>query len=114
MADARGGPEREALQWQKYEDTSTGYFLTYSPEPVEYVDIGAWVHDMTCHAGGEENRTRGGLYRPATRSTIIAHSLKRGGDFSAAWRLMQPNTSYDDRRSKAARPTWPDSDERLN
>ena len=46
VEDARGGPEREALQWQKYEDTSTGYWLTYSPEPVEYVDIGAWVHDM--------------------------------------------------------------------
>ena len=105
VAEARGGPEREALQWQKFEDTSTGYFLTYSPEPVEYVDIGVWVHDMTCHARGEEKRTRVGLYRPPARSTIIAHNLKRGG-FSAAWELMQPNASYDDRRCKA---DWPDS-----
>ena len=33
------GPEREALQWQKYEDTTTGYWLTHSPEPVEYVRV---------------------------------------------------------------------------
>ena len=46
MEEARGGPEREALQWQKYEDTSTGYWLSYSPATVQYVDIGAWVLDM--------------------------------------------------------------------
>ena len=48
--EAARGPDREALQWQKFEDTSTGYWLTYSPQPVEYVDIGAWIHDMVRRA----------------------------------------------------------------
>ena len=97
VEEARGGPEREALQWQKYEDTSTGYWLTYSPEPVEYVDIGAWVHDMLCHELGEEKRQRVGLYHPPSNSSIITHNLKNGGQ-TVAWELMQPHSTYDHRR----------------
>ncbi len=51
VAAARGS-DREALQWQKYEDTSTGYWLTYAPEPVHYVQYGPWVrvHDAALHS----------------------------------------------------------------
>ena len=37
------GPSREALQWQKFEDTSTGYWLTYAPFTIDYLNIGRWV-----------------------------------------------------------------------
>ena len=30
VEEARG-PDRDELQWQKYEDTATGYWLTYTP-----------------------------------------------------------------------------------
>ena len=35
------GATREALQWQKFEDTSTGYWLTYSPFTIEYMNVRA-------------------------------------------------------------------------
>lgn len=40
------GTTREAVQWQKYEDTSTGYWLSYAPFNIEYVNVGRWVHDF--------------------------------------------------------------------
>ena len=73
------GPEREALQWQKFEDTTTGYWLTHSPEPVEYVNIGYWHHDYLCGENGEVAATRGGIYRPPANYSILVHNLKRGG-----------------------------------
>ena len=47
MAEA-AGPEREALQWQKYEDTTTGYWLSFAPRRVHYVDLAVGVHDAAC------------------------------------------------------------------
>jgi len=41
------GPDREALQWQKFEDTTTGYWLSYAPERVLYVDIGPLSSNCT-------------------------------------------------------------------
>ena len=35
------GATREELQWQKFEDTSTGYWLTYSPFTIEYMNVRA-------------------------------------------------------------------------
>ena len=67
VAEARG-PGREALQWQKYEDTSTGYWLTYSPFRVEYVNVGRWVHDFRCDPLGAHKAAGGGLYRPVRPS----------------------------------------------
>eukprot|EP00964_Phaeocystis_antarctica_P101489 scaffold66950_cov60-Phaeocystis_antarctica.AAC.2 len=60
-----GGPDREALQWQKFEDTSTAYWLTYSPATVQYVDIGPMIHDAACHVDGARKRARDGTYRCA-------------------------------------------------
>ena len=59
------GPEREALQWQKYEDTSTAYWVSYSPATVQYVDIGPLIHDAACHVDGARKRARDGTYRCA-------------------------------------------------
>jgi hypothetical protein len=105
VEEARGA-EREALQWQKFEDTSTGYWLTYSPEPVEYVDIGAWIHDMACHVLGEEKRKRVGLYHPPSNSSVITHNLKMGGQ-KVAWELMQLHSTYDHQRCKRDWPNAP-------
>ena len=91
------GAEREVLQWQKYEDTSTGYWLTYAPFTVRYINMGVWVHDFVCHARGEEKRARGGTYRPPNNASIFVHNLKNGG-FAAAWELAQPNVKYDHAR----------------
>ena len=33
------GPTHEELQWQKYEDSTTGYWLSHAPEPVHYVNV---------------------------------------------------------------------------
>jgi len=94
VAAARG-PDREALQWQKFEDTSTGYWLTYARERVNYVNIGRWVHDWSCRPDGEEKRNGGGLYRPASSISLLVHNLKRGG-FHYGWQLMQDaNATYE-------------------
>lgn len=37
------GSTREELQWQKYEDTTTGYWLTYCPHRIQFIDIGPQV-----------------------------------------------------------------------
>ena len=73
------GATRDELQWQKFEDTTTGYWLTHSPEPVEYVNIGYWHHDYLCGENGEVAATRGGIYRPPANYSILVHNLKRGG-----------------------------------
>ena len=62
VEEARG-PTREALQWQKYEDTTTGYWLSYAPRTVQYVDIGTLVHDIGCHPQGTVQREGESLYR---------------------------------------------------
>ena len=66
------GPEREALQWQKFEDTSTAYWLTYSPATVQYVDIGPLIHDAACHVDGARKRARDGTYRCALAAPPLA------------------------------------------
>ena len=40
VLEARG-PSREALQWQKFEDTTLGYWLQYAPfaPQIRYVDV---------------------------------------------------------------------------
>mmetsp|Transcript_13716 Transcript_13716/g.40059 ORF Transcript_13716/g.40059 Transcript_13716/m.40059 type:complete len:441 (-) Transcript_13716:429-1751(-) len=95
VAEARG-PGREALQWQKYEDTSTGYWLTYAPFRVEYVNVGRWVHDFRCDPLGAHKAAGGGLYRPASPASLLVHNLKNGG-FNAAFEQMQ-GAAYDHRR----------------
>jgi len=82
------GATRDQLQWQKFEDTSTGYWLTYSPEPVEYVNIGYWHHDLQCTSKGEEAAKKGGIYRPPANYSILVHNLKKGG-FRFAHARMQ-------------------------
>ena len=91
VADA-AGPSRETLQWQKFEDTSTGYFVSYAPRTVQYVDIGPLVHDIDCHIEGERKRRGGGTYRPPTNATILVHNLKGPTAFAYAWAHMQTET----------------------
>lgn len=91
VADA-AGPTHEALQWQKFEDTSTGYFVSHSPRTVKYVDIGPLVHDVFCHKEGERKRRGGGTYRPPTNVSLFVHNLKGATAFSFAWENMQPVT----------------------
>lgn len=65
------GATREELQWQKFEDTSTGYWLTYAPFTIEYMNVGRWVHDMACHPNGAHKAQGGGLYRPPSNATLL-------------------------------------------
>ena len=85
VADARGA-DHEELQWQKYEDTTTGYWASYSPKPVQYVDVGALIHDVHCHAEGARKRLSGGLYRPPANVSLLVHNLKTASGFDFAWR----------------------------
>ena len=86
------GATRDESQWQKFEDTSTGYWLTYSPEPVDYVNIGYWHHDLQCTA--KDDSLSGGIYRPPANFSILVHNLKRGG-FRFAHARMQRHQAYD-------------------
>ena len=98
VADA-AGPTREALQWQKFEDTSTGYFVSRAPRTVNYVDIGPLVHDVECHVEGERKRRGGGTYRPPANSSLFVHNLKGPSAFAFAWEHMQATTlPYDHAR----------------
>ena len=54
VADA-AGPSREELQWQKFEDTSTGYWLSYCPHTIQFIDIGPQVRP----AGSKTMERRG-------------------------------------------------------
>jgi hypothetical protein len=96
VAEARGA-SRDEWQWQKYEDTSTGYWLTYADETVHYVNIGRWVHDFQCHPDGASQAQGGTLYRPASPSSLLVHNLKHWG-FHAAFELMQQGAGYDHQR----------------
>ena len=82
------GARREELQWQKYEDTTTGYWLTFAPQPVHYINVQRWVHNMLCHKQGHLWSKGGGMLRPPTDSTLLVHDLKSAG-FSYAWHLVQ-------------------------
>ena len=82
------GPDREQLQWQKFEDTSTAYWLSYAPRLVRYVDVGPLIHDIDCMADGERKRRGGGTYRPPTNASVLVHNLKGPHAFGFAWRHM--------------------------
>ncbi len=86
---AAAGESREALQWQKFEDTSTGYMVSRAPTTVRYVDIGPLVHDISCHAQGERKRRGGATYRPPANSSVFVHNLKGPAAFAFAWEHMQ-------------------------
>ena len=92
VADA-AGPEHETLQWQKFEDTSTGYMVSRAPRTVHYIDIGPLVHDIACHPQGERKRRGGATYRPPANSSVLVHNLKGPAAFSFAWEHMQPETT---------------------
>lgn len=102
VAAARGA-YREDWQWQKFEDLTTGYWLSFAPEPVQYVKIDRWVHDFACHPEGARKLRGGGLYRPPSNATLVLHNLKNGG-FNVGYELMQPDAPpYDHGRCKADR-----------
>jgi len=88
VAAARGA-ERNAYQWQKYEDTTTGYWLTFANETVNYVNIERWVHDFDCPP-----KATGWLNRAPSPQSLLVHNLKLRG-FHAAWELMQEGAVYD-------------------
>lgn len=96
VAEARGA-SRDEFQWQKYEDTTTGYWLTYADGPVHYINIGRWVHDFRCHPDGARMAQTGALYRPPSPETLMVHNLKRRG-FHAAFQMMQQGARYNHRR----------------
>jgi hypothetical protein len=82
------GPSREGLQWQKFEDTSTGYWLSYSNRTVHYVDIGPLVHDVACHPEGGQQRDGDGTYRPPANTSLLVHNLKSPSAFGYAFDHM--------------------------
>ena len=86
--DARG-PTREALQWQKFEDTSTGYWLSYAPARVRYIDIATLVHDIDCHPEGQRLRDGEGTYRPPSNTSLLVHNLKTPSAFGYAYEHMR-------------------------
>ena len=79
--DEAGGPDREEFQWQKYEDTTTGYWLSYAPMNVTYVNIGYWLHDFACYPNAEVEKThlKGFLNRPPANFSLFVHQLKSNG-----------------------------------
>ena len=85
VADARGA-DHEELQWQKYEDTTTGYWVSYSPKLVQYVDVGPFIHDAHCHAEGARKRSAEATYRPPANVSLLVHNLKTASGFDFAWR----------------------------
>ena len=89
------GPTRNAIQWQKFEDTSTGYWLSYTPFTVLYVNVARWVHDFVCHKNGAHKAKGGGLYRPPCNLTLFVHNLKHGGFHYASRAMGQGATLYD-------------------
>ena len=88
VADARG-ESREALQWQKFEDTSTGYWLSYAPRTVHYVDVSPLVHDIDCHPEGARLRDGDGTYRPPSNASLLVHNLKTPSAFAYAHEHMR-------------------------
>jgi len=98
VADAAGA-EHESLQWQKFEDTTTGYWLLYANFSVTYLDINRWMHNGACDPRGQTQRTSGDLRRPASNRSVIVHDLKAGG-FGFAWEQMDPplGVPYDHQR----------------
>lgn len=88
VAEARGA-DREALQWQKFEDTSTGYWLSYSPHTVHYVDVAPLVHDIYCHPEGERLRDGESTYRPPSNTSLLVHNLKTPSAFGYAYEHMR-------------------------
>ena len=89
------GDTREELQWQKYEDTSTAYWLSYAPERIAYLDIGPLIHDASCHVLGDEKRYGGALMRPVANNTLLGHNLKQSTAFDVAYKHMQGVVPYD-------------------
>ncbi|KAL1503551.1 hypothetical protein AB1Y20_012030 [Prymnesium parvum] len=83
------GPTREELQWQKYEDTSTGYWLTYCPHRIQFIDIGPQIHDIMCHEKGERRRHGGATYRPPSNASVLVHNLKTPSAFGYAHEHMR-------------------------
>jgi hypothetical protein len=83
------GSTREAVQWQKFEDTSTGYWLSYAPGTVHYVDIASLVHDMDCHPEGSRLRDGDGTYRPPANTSLLVHNLKTPSAFGYAYEHMR-------------------------
>jgi hypothetical protein len=85
------GDSREELQWQKYEDTTLGYWLLFAPfaRRMRYVDVTRWVHNLGCSKRGQQSRTGGDLNRPTSNLSVLVHDLKKGG-FHFAWSMMPP------------------------
>lgn len=106
VADA-AGEGHEQLQWQKYEDTTTGYFLTFAPAPVHYINVQRWCHNHLCHKQGTLWSRGGGMLRPPTKATLLLHDLKHGS-FGYAWELMERGAeSYDHQSCLRARAPHP-------
>ena len=98
VADARG-TSREDLQWQKFEDTSTGYWLSYAPRTVHYIDVAPLVHDIDCHPEGTRLRDGDGTYRPPSNTSLLVHNLKTPSAFAYAHEHMRGDAvAYDQNR----------------
>jgi len=96
---AARGPSREELQWQKFEDTSTGYWVSYAPHTVHYVDVASLVHDIDCHPEGSRLRDGDGTYRPPSNTSLLVHNLKTPSAFAYAYEHMRgPSVPYDQNR----------------
>ena len=60
---------------------ATGYWLSYAPFTIRYVDIGPMIHDIVCHVDGARKRERGGTYRPPANTSVLVHNLKTPSAF---------------------------------
>ena len=94
VAAALQDEQHEALQWQKFEDSTTGYWLSYAPGGARFVDISKYMHDFACRPDGERARWHSQLYRPPANTTLVTHQLKRGG-FRTTAMLMRTGAVYD-------------------
>ena len=97
VGEAAHGPDHEMLQWQKNEDVTTGYWLTYSPVGLLYVDLHRFVHDFQCVTHGARWRTSGDLRRPPHNTSVLVHSVKSGG-FGFSLEQFAPGVAYNHTR----------------
>ena len=84
------GPTRNELQWQHYEDVTTGYWLSHAPFPIAYISANRFMHDIGCHTSGARTRDTGAFPRPPSAGSIIVHALKKASAFNWTWSQMWP------------------------
>jgi hypothetical protein len=119
VAEAQAAVGGERAQVTFFSDTTLGYWLSYAPHNLTYIDIGPWVHDHCCNDEAEQpparsvrGRVRGRRQtvwrcvptannRPPASASLLVHGLKHGGFRFAANQTQTVRAPYDHARCVA-------------